>query len=113
MATQLCNLSGHALACDTRAVAGLSHHRLMNTNRWIEFELAVASLGDALRIRIRDVEDRWVAWSRSARRRGGPGGTARQALMGARPFGAHTTAAVMAEPAMFGVSARLLGAAAD
>ena len=87
----------------------------MHTDRWIEFELAVASLGDAIRIRIRDAEDRWVASVQvGAPVVEGLGGTARQALMAAlAPFGAHTTAAVMAEPAMFGVSARLLGAAAD
>ena len=87
----------------------------MHTDRWIEFELAVASLGDALRIRIRDVEDRWVASVQvGSSAVEGLGGTARLALTAAlAPFGAHTTAAVMAEPAMFGVSAQLLDAAAD
>jgi hypothetical protein len=86
----------------------------MHTSRWIEFELAVASLGDAIRIRIRDVEDRWVASVQvGASGVEGLGGTARQALTAAlAPLGARATAAVMAEPAMFGVSARLLDAAA-
>ena len=87
----------------------------MHTDRWIEFELAVASLGDAIRIRIRDAENRWVASVQGGSSAvEGLGGTARLALTAAlAPFGSRTTAAVMAEPAMFGVSARLLGAAVD
>ena len=81
----------------------------MDTNRWIDFELAVAALGAAVRVRIRDVEERWVASVQyGASVTDGLGATARQALMAAlAPLGARATAAVMAEPAMFGASARL------
>ncbi len=68
------------------------------------------AIGHAVAVRLGDFEGRWAAMVRcgTATTRG-LGATAREALMAAlAPLGPRATAALMAEPAMFGASADLL-----
>jgi hypothetical protein len=81
----------------------------MDSNQWVEFELAPANLDYPVSIRLGDFEARWLAVVQAGSASlEGLGGTARDALVAAlAPLGMPTTAALMAEPAMFGASARL------
>ncbi len=78
----------------------------------VEFELHVGTVTDVVRVRIRDRGKRCVASVECGpARTSGLGATAREALVAAlTPFGARTSTAVMAAPAMFGASVQLLAA---
>jgi len=86
----------------------------MHCNQWVEFELGAATLGYPVSVRLGDFEARWLAVVRCRSVSiEALGGTARDALLAAfGPLGMHATTALMAEPAMFGASARLLAARA-
>lgn len=76
----------------------------------MEFELAPATLGYQVAVRLGDFQARWVAVvACGSVSTNGLGATARGALLAAlAPLGERATAALMAEPAMFGASASLL-----
>jgi hypothetical protein len=95
---------------DTRAVRIGPHDLSMNTSRAVEFQLEPPSLGHAVSVRLRDFKDRWFAVAECrAVRHSGLGSTAREALVAAlAPLGPKATAALMAEPAMFGASLKVL-----
>jgi hypothetical protein len=82
----------------------------VNTGRWLAFELAPTALPHPVAFRLGDFEERWVATVRcGTATTNGLGASAREALLAALgPLGARATAALMAEPAMFGASADLL-----
>jgi hypothetical protein len=82
-------------------------------SRWVEFELAPATLGYKVAVQLGDYQERWVAVVRSgSRSTNGLGPTARDALLAAlAPLGERATVALMADPTMFGASASLLTAA--
>jgi hypothetical protein len=86
----------------------------MQSTRWVEFELAPATLGFSVSVRLGDFEDRWLAVVNSgSARTDGLGATARKALVAAlAPLGNRAIAALLAEPAMFGASVHLLAARA-
>jgi hypothetical protein len=86
----------------------------MQTTRWIDFELSVTAVTPAVRIRIGDYGDRWVASVQcGTSRTSALGANAREALAAAlAPLGARARTEVMAAPGMFGVSAQLLEARA-
>jgi hypothetical protein len=77
----------------------------MNTSRWFDFQLS-----PTVHVRLSDFEDRWAAVVCSgSTTTDGLGATARDALVAAlAPFGPHATTMLMAQPVMFGVSAKLL-----
>jgi hypothetical protein len=78
----------------------------MNASRWFDFELS-----PTVHLRLGDFDDRWAAIVRSgSTTTDGLGATARDALVAAlAPLGTRATATLMAQPVMFGVSAKLLG----
>jgi hypothetical protein len=82
----------------------------MRSSQSVEFQLEPASFGSSVSVRLRREDERWLAVvdCRSVQLNGlGP--TARAALVAAlMPLGPRATATLMAEPAMFGASARLL-----
>lgn len=82
----------------------------MRTTRWIECDVAVDVPGSTMAVRLGQAGDRWVASVRAgASVTDGLGASARQALSAAlAPLGARAAAVVMADPVMFGVSARIL-----
>jgi hypothetical protein len=84
-------------------------------SRWVEFELAPASLGYPVAVRLGDFQERWVAVVHSGSvPTHGLGTTARGALLAAlAPLGERAIAALMAEPMMFGASASLLAGCAS
>jgi hypothetical protein len=86
----------------------------MNNGHWVDFELTVTGVSQAMRVRIGAFAERCVASVElGAIRTSGIGGTAREALVAAlAPMGKPMTTAVMAAPAMFGASAELLAAGA-
>jgi hypothetical protein len=86
----------------------------MQTTRWIDFELNVTALTPAVRVRIGDYGDRWVASVQcGTSSTNALGANAREALVAAlAPLGARATTEVMAAPRMFGASAQLLEARA-
>jgi hypothetical protein len=81
-------------------------------SHWVEFEVAPASLGYPVAVRLGDYQERWVAMVQSGSvSTNGLGASARDALLAALgPLGERAIAALMAEPIMFGASARLLAA---
>jgi hypothetical protein len=85
----------------------------MNEGHWLNLELSVAGIRDAMQVRIGSFTGRSVASVQvGAVRTNGIGGTAREALVAAlAPLGTRMTTAVMCAPAMFGASAQLLAAA--
>jgi hypothetical protein len=85
----------------------------MYATRWFEFELAPTTLGFPVSVRLGDFDARWRAVVECGSfSTDGLGATARDALLAALgPLGSRATAALMAEPAMFGASAALLAAA--
>ena len=84
----------------------------MTTSESVEFELTHPSCGHAISIRLQNLGGRWLAVASSADGRLlGIGATARQAFtVAVAPLGAHTAALLMADPALFGASVRLLAA---
>ena len=99
---------------DTVAVTKLADAGAMQTTRWIEFELSVTAVIPAVRVRIGDYGDRWVASVQcGTSRTSALGANARDALVAAlAPLGARARTEVMAAPMMFGASAELLEARA-
>jgi hypothetical protein len=82
----------------------------MHNSRAVEFQVEPPSLGYAVSVRLRDFRERWfaVAECRDVRH-SGLGSTARDALVAAlAPLGPKPTAALMADPAMFGASLKVL-----
>ena len=84
----------------------------MNRGHWVDLELTVTGLAEALRVRIGHFDERAVAQvSLGCVSSNGIGATAREALVAAlAPMGQRMTTTVMAAPAMFGASAQLLAA---
>jgi hypothetical protein len=86
----------------------------MQTNKWVEFELAPSTLGHPVSVRLSDLQARWLAVVQcGAMSTNGLGATAREALLAAfGPLGQRATAILMADPAMFAASASLVAAKA-
>ena len=84
----------------------------METSAWVEFELHVSTAAAPFRIRVREAGARSTASVACGEMTtSGIGPTAREALVAAlAPFGTRLTTAVMAAPAMFAASARVLAA---
>jgi hypothetical protein len=84
----------------------------MSTTKPVAFEVAPHSLGFPVSVVLRNVSERWLAIAQCAdSRHVGLGATARDALASAfRPLGPRTAAILMADPALFGASLRLLAA---
>jgi hypothetical protein len=82
----------------------------MENGHWVDFELTVTGVSQAMRVRIGSFAERCVASVElGAIRTSGIGGTAREALVAAlAPMGSRMTTVVLAAPAMFGASAELL-----
>ena len=86
----------------------------MNKGHWVDFELTITGVSQAMQVRIGSFTERCVASVElGAIRTNGIGATAREALVAAlAPLGSRVTTAVMATPAMFGASAELLASGA-
>ncbi|HTI29542.1 MAG TPA: hypothetical protein VL687_04215 [Methylomirabilota bacterium] len=84
----------------------------MTTAKSVEFELEHPSFGYAMSVGLHDLGGRWVAVAQGPDGRLlGIGATAREAFAVAiAPLGAHTAALLMADPALFGASLRVLAA---
>jgi hypothetical protein len=82
----------------------------MRSSQSVEFQLEPSSLGYSVSVRILRDEERWLAFVNwQSVQLNGLGPTARAALVAAlMPLGPRATTTLMAEPAMFGASARLL-----
>ena len=82
----------------------------MSAVRVVEFEVRDSAVPWPVSVRIEDRGERCTASVRCGETStSGLGSTARQALAAAlAPFGARTVTALMAAPAMFGASLRLL-----
>lgn len=82
----------------------------MTNSQPVEFEVAPASLGYTVSVLLRNMTGRWLAVAESQDGRHiGLGATAREALASAfTPLGTRTAAILMADPALFGASLRLL-----
>jgi hypothetical protein len=82
----------------------------MNNGHWLDIELTVTGAGLPVQVRIGDFGERCIASVElGSTVSEGIGATARQALVAAlAPLGNRMTTTVMAAPAMFGASARLL-----
>ena len=87
----------------------------MQNNPWVEFELAPATLGYSVSVRLTDFDARWLAVveCRSGSTEG-LGGSARDALVAAlSPLGTGATAALMADTGTFEASAMVLAVTPD
>ena len=84
----------------------------MTTSESVEFELAHPFFGFAISMRLHNLGGRWLATAQRADSRLlGIGATAREAFTVAiAPLGARTAALLMADPALFGASVRVLAA---
>ena len=84
----------------------------MTTNESVDFELVHPLFGYPMAILLRNHNGRWAAITDGADGRlDGIGATAREALSVAfTPLGARTVTALMADPALFGASVRVLAA---
>jgi hypothetical protein len=84
----------------------------MTSSQPVEFEIAPPSLGCAVSVLLHNLTGRWVAVSESLDGRHiGLGATAREAMASAfAPLGARTSAILMADPALFGVSLQVRAA---
>lgn len=84
----------------------------MNRGHWIDLELSVSGVTERMKVRVGNFGERSMASVELGRiTSNGIGATAREALVAAlSPLGNRMTTAVMAAPAMFGVSAELLAA---
>jgi hypothetical protein len=81
----------------------------VDSSHSLEFELTSATIGREVHVRLTRARDRWVASiSCGATVMDGLGASAREAFVAAvSAFGPRASRALMAEPALLGVSARL------
>lgn len=84
----------------------------MTDSEAVEFELIHPLFGYPMAILLRRHAGRWAAIAEGAHGRlDGIGATAREALTGAlAPLGARVAALLMADPALFGASLRVMAA---
>ena len=84
----------------------------MTDRESVEFELVHPLFGYPMAILLRNHAGRWAAIANGADGRlDGIGATAREALTGAlAPLGARAAALLMADPALFGASVRIMAA---
>lgn len=84
----------------------------MTTSQPVEFEVAPPSLGYAVAVLLRNVTGRWLAIAKCADdRHVGLGATAREALSSALvPLGPRAASILLADPALFGASLRVMAA---
>ena len=84
----------------------------MTSSESVEFELSHPAFGYTMSIRLQNLGGRWLAVAQDADNRLlGIGANAREAFTVAiAPLGARTAALLMADPALFGASVRVLAA---